>query len=64
MVCNKRNTTGTTSGTETDYPFRNIQVHPSVCRVRVAQSFVSCIVMCKSVFVILSFFFWPLSLLL
>ena len=41
--------------------------HPSLCpffnEVRVARSLVFCVMFCRSLFVLLSFFFWPLFFL-
>ena len=57
---NKSNTTGATCGARTEYPSgaRESPPHPHFCvLVRVAGSFVFCVVFCKSLFVLLSFFF-------
>ena len=55
-VCNYSNTTGATSGADTAY---NSGVHLQFSGVRVAQILVSCVIFCRSLFVLLSFFFWP-----
>jgi hypothetical protein len=51
--CNKSNKTGTTCGTGTAYPSGASQMFSGV---RVARSLVFCVMFCKSLFVILSFF--------
>jgi hypothetical protein len=42
-----------------DIPFRSTSVHPDLSGVRVALSLVFNVVFCRSLFVILSLFFWP-----
>ena len=51
--CNKSNKTGTTCGTGTAYHSGASQMFSGV---RVARSLVFCVMFCKSLFVILSFF--------
>jgi hypothetical protein len=53
------------SGAVTGLPFRSTWVHPRFfCGVRVAQSLVSYEVFCRPLFVLVSFFLWPLYYLL
>jgi hypothetical protein len=59
-VCNKSNTTGSTSGVGSVYHSGAHEFIPSFTGVRVAQSLVCCGVFCRSLFVLLSFFLWPL----
>jgi hypothetical protein len=54
---------GATSGPGNDYPSRAPEFTPDLYWVRVARSFVFCVVFCKSLFVQLSFCLWPLSVL-
>jgi len=60
QVCNKSNTMGVTSGAGTAYPSRIKELIPGFCGVRLAQSFVLCVVFCRSLFVLFSFLFLPL----
>ena len=53
-VCNKSNTTGVTYGTGTAYMFSGF---------RVVRSLVFCAMFCRSLFLLLSLFFWPLCCL-
>ena len=62
-VCNQGNTTGVTSGARTAYPSEAPEFTPGFSGVRVARSLVFCVVFCRSLFVLLSFFFWPLCFL-
>jgi hypothetical protein len=52
-----------TSGAETAYPSGAHEFTLVFSGVRVARSSVSCVVFCRSLFVLLSFFFWPLCCL-
>ena len=56
------NTTGDTSGGGTAYPSRAPDFNSGFSGVRIAQSFVFCVVLCRFLFGILSFF--PLTILL
>jgi hypothetical protein len=51
---------GATSGAGTSYPCTAPEFTPGVSGIRVTQSLVLCVVFCRSLFVLLSFFFWPL----
>jgi hypothetical protein len=53
---NKSNTTGTTSGAGTAYPSGAPDVASDFSAVRVNQYLVFCVVFCRSLFVLLSFF--------
>jgi hypothetical protein len=50
------NTKGNNSGAGTAYPSRTPEIIPGFCGVRVARSLVFCVVFCRSLFVLLSFF--------
>ena len=52
------NTTGVTSGAGTAYPARTPEFTPVFSGIRDAQSLVFCVMFCRSLFVLLSFFFW------
>ena len=52
-VCKKSNTMGVTCWAETTYPFEGPVYFSDVCLDR-------CAIFCKWLFVLLSFFFWPL----
>ena len=54
--CNKNNTAGATSGEGNTHPFEASEFNPCFCGVCMAQSICFCI----SLFVLFSFFFWPL----
>jgi hypothetical protein len=58
--CNKSSTTGATFGAGTAYPSGVPEFIPCFCGVRVARSLVFCVMFCRSLFVLLTFFFWPL----
>ena len=74
-VCNKSSTTGATCGAETAYHSGAPEFTPGFSWVHVARSLVFCVVYlnvthflhfascCRSLFVLLSFFFWPLCCL-
>jgi len=62
-VCNKSNTTGATCGSGTAYPSEAPEFTPSFSGLRVARSLVFCVVFCRSLFALLSFFFWSLCCL-
>ena len=67
-VSNYINTTGNTNGAETSYPSRVTEFTPGSCYsvfsgVRVTRSLVLGVMFCRSLFVLLSFFFWPLCCL-
>jgi hypothetical protein len=63
LVCNCSNTTGATSGAGTaTFPEHQISL-PIFSGVRVAWSLVFCVGFFRSLFVLLFFFFWPLSCL-
>jgi hypothetical protein len=55
QVCNKSNTRGVTSGAGPVYPSGAHEFTPGYSGVRVAQSFVFCVVLCRSAFVLMSF---------
>ena len=61
-ICNQINTTGATSGTGTAYPSGAPEFTPGFSRVRVTRSIVMCM-FCRSLFVLLQFFFWSLFFL-
>ena len=54
-ICNKSNQTGSTRGAGTMYPSGAHEFFPVFRRVRVARSFVFCVVFCRSMFVLFSF---------
>jgi hypothetical protein len=54
------NMTGITSGAGTANLSGNLDSPPYFCGVRVAESFVFCVMFCRLLFVFLYFFFWPL----
>jgi hypothetical protein len=54
------NTAGVTCGTGSANPPKLPSLHSVFSGVRVALSLVFCVVFCRSLFVLLSFFFWPL----
>ena len=62
-VCNQSNTTGTTSGAGTATPPEHLRSPPVFSWVRVSRSLVLCVMFCILLFVLLSFFFWPLRCL-
>jgi hypothetical protein len=62
-VYNKLNTKGARCGPGTDYPSGTPEFTSGFSEVRVARSFVFCAMFCRSLFVILSFFSWPLCCL-
>jgi hypothetical protein len=62
-VCNKSNTTGATSGAGTAYSSTAPEFTPVFSRVRVTRSVVLCVMFCRSLFDLLSFFFSPLCCL-
>jgi hypothetical protein len=59
-VRNRSNTTGATRGAGTSYPSRAPAFTADFSEVRVAWSLVFCVMFCRSLFVLLSFFPWPL----
>jgi len=63
LGCNEINTTGATSGTRTAYTSRTPELYPGFSGVRVTRSLVLCVMFYRSLFVLLSFFFWPLCCL-
>ena len=56
-------TTGVASGAGTVNPTGAYEFTPSFNGARVARSLVFCVVFCRSLFVLLSIFFWPLCCL-
>jgi hypothetical protein len=58
-----RVTTGATSGTGTAYASEAREFNPGFSGVRVARHFVFCVAFCRSSFVLLPFFYWPLCCL-
>jgi hypothetical protein len=61
QTCNKSNTTDSTSWERTAYPSEVPVLKPVFSGICVAQSLVFCVVFCRSLFVLLSFFFaWSL----
>jgi hypothetical protein len=62
-VCNYRNMTGATSRTRTAYTSGTREFTSGFSWVRVARSLVFSVVVCRSLFVLLSFFVWPLRCL-
>ena len=60
QVCNWSNTTGATSGAATDCPTGAPGATPVYSGVRVTRSLVLCVLFCRSLFVLLYSFFWPL----
>jgi hypothetical protein len=58
LICNKSNTTGVTFEAGTAYPSGAPAFTPDFSEIHFAQSFY--VVFCRSLFVISSFFFWPL----
>ena len=58
------NTTDVTIGSGTVYPSGAPEFTPDVRGFRAAQSLVFCVVFCRSLFVLLSFSFWPLCFLI
>jgi hypothetical protein len=60
---NHSNTTGATSRAGTDYPFGKPEFILGFNEVRLARSLVICVVFCRSLFVLLFFFAWPLCCL-
>ena len=57
------NTRGVASGAGTAYPSGTPEFIPACNRVRVTRSFALSCMFCRSLFVLLSFFFWPLCCL-
>ena len=55
-ICNQSNTTGATRGAGTAFT-------PGFSRVRVSRSLAFCVLFCRSLFVLLYFFLWPLCCL-
>jgi len=51
------------AGSRNCYPSRAREFTPSFSRIRVAQSLVFWVVLCRSSFAHVSFFFWPLCCL-
>jgi hypothetical protein len=51
---------GVTSGAGTDYPSRAHEFIPGFSGIRVTRSLLLCVMFCRSLFFLLSFFFWPL----
>ena len=62
-VCNKSDTTGVTCGAWPVHPSGAPEFTPVFSWVRVAESVVFCVMFCRSLFVLLYFFFWPLCCL-
>ena len=63
-LCKSSNTTGITSRAETDFPSGASESPLQVFSgIRVSWSLISCVVFCRSLFVQLSFLFWPLCCL-
>ena len=60
LVRNRSNTTGATYEAGTAYPSRAPAFTADFSEVRVARSLVFCVMFCRSLFVLLSFFPWPL----
>ena len=58
-VCTKRNTTDSTSVTGTATLPENLSLSRILSGVCAARSLVFCVVFCRSLFVLLSFIFWP-----
>ena len=58
-VCSYIKMTAVTTGTGTAYPLAVPEIIPGFQWVRVAPSFVFCVVFCRSLFALLSFFVWP-----
>ena len=63
QVWNYNNTSGVTSGVGTAFPSGAPEFTPVLSLVRVAQSLIVCVMFCRSLFVLLLFFFWPLCCL-
>jgi hypothetical protein len=59
-VCNKSNTTYVTCGAGPAYHPVVYEFTPVYCNVCVARPFVFCVMFCRSLFVLLSIFFWQL----
>ena len=57
------NTTGTTIGTGTVFSSGTHEFTPVFSRIHVTRSLVLCAMFCRSLFVLLSFVFWPLCCL-
>ena len=57
------NTTGTTTGTGTVFSSGTHEFTPVFSRIHVTRSLVLCVMFCRSLFVLLSFVFWPLCCL-
>ena len=55
--------TGVTCGAETVNPSGTPQLTPGFNWVHIARSLVFCVMLCRSLFVFVSFFFWPLCCL-
>jgi len=62
-VGNKSNTTAATCGEKTAYPFGPPEFTTDFQWVRVARSLVFYVLFCRLLFVVLSFFLWPLCCL-
>ena len=63
LVYNKSKTTGATCVSWTAYPSRTPDFIPVVSGVRVVRSSIFCVMFCRSLFVLLSFFYWSLHCL-
>ena len=62
-VSNKSNTMSVTCEAGITYPSGASEFTPVFSEVRVVRSLVLCVVFCRSLFVLLSFFFWSLCCL-
>ena len=62
-VCNKSNTMGVTRGAGTAYLSGVPEFTPGFSGLRVTRSLLFCVMFCGSLFVFLSFLFWPLCCL-
>jgi hypothetical protein len=60
---NKSNAMGSTCEAGVAYPSGASEFTPVFSKVRVVRSLVLCVVFCRSLFVLLSFFFWSLCCL-
>ena len=56
LVSFNSNTKGNNSGAGTAYPSGKPEIILGFCGIRVARSLVFCVVLCRSLFVLLSFF--------
>jgi hypothetical protein len=57
MGCDKSSITDATRGAGTVYPSKGTRVFRSI---RIVRSLVFCVMLCRSLFVLLYFLFWPL----